>query len=690
MSTKLENVRMLFLTSRYLSGYGVSLVIQKQLAGLRALGLKNITVAASDVLVSTSKQEENIIPVGQNYEDVSKLIRKVQPDMVVAHTPPFYTHVAQYSDPKLLKIAYDYGEPFPTFFTEFDVRENINRHKFNAIRQFHGHISISNFIKRTSGFPDSQVNYLGAEHIVENIADLKIDIRAHLGLKKDDILITTLSRIGMGESCYKGFDIIKIVKARLCQALPGKEIIFLICGKLALGGKKIKQELENLGCKVLLDLEENMKQAILQQSDIYLSTSLWEGFDLPLVEAQYLGTPALALSTGAHPEVCPYHYLTIYELTEQLKKLCRNSNLKKTIGQQCKQFVQKKFTWQHSILDYKNILENIIDLGPEQPQLQTGNDNMDSSADKEGVEKKLANLQQSASVEIDKHTGINRIRYKHRKKPLVSIIIPNHDHHQELEECIHSIKELSTYSNYEIMVIENRSHEIETFELYKQIEQDSRIEIIKWDHPFNFSAINNFGVKRSQGEIILFLNNDMQVITSDWLESMLEHAQRKEVGAVGAKLYYEDNTIQHAGVILGIGGIAAHGHRGLSGNEPGYMGRLQCVQNLSAVTAACLMMRKTVFAEVGGFDEEYSVAFNDVDLCLKIRQKGYLILWTPYAELYHFESKTRGLEDTPRKQERFKKEIELFKKKWESELVKGDPYYSLNLTLKKADFSIRL
>jgi GT2 family glycosyltransferase len=215
------------------------------------------------------------------------------------------------------------------------------------------------------------------------------------------------------------------------------------------------------------------------------------------------------------------------------------------------------------------------------------------------------------------------------------------------------------------------------------------IKIIEWnDKTFNYSKINNFSVNYAGGEILLFLNNDVEVINSDWLERMLEHVIRKETGAVGAKLYYPDNTIQHAGVIVGIGGVAGHSHKYFPDGSYGYFGRLKIIQNLSAVTAACLMIRKEVFNEVGGFDERYPLAFNDVDFCLKIREKGYLNVWTPYSELYHHESKTRGYEDTREKKERFKVEIKTFKEKWKDFLSKGDPFYNTNLTLEREDFSI--
>lgn len=278
-----------------------------------------------------------------------------------------------------------------------------------------------------------------------------------------------------------------------------------------------------------------------------------------------------------------------------------------------------------------------------------------------------------------------RISYGIKKRPTVSIIIPNRDHADTLRKCVQSIFDKSAYGNYEIIIAENNSTDEKTLRLYEELEKTGRVKVAVWDKPFNYAAINNFMAVRASGEVLLFLNNDTEVISPDWIERMIEFAMRGDVGAVGAKLYYPDDTIQHGGVILGAGGIAGHSHQ--------YSPRLSYVciaQNLSAVTGACLMTRKDVFNEVGGFDEGYAFAFNDVDLCMKIREKGYLVVWTPYVELYHYESKTRGYEDTPEKQQRFETEIDRFRQKWGDSLDRGDPYYNAIFSLKKGDFSLRV
>lgn len=275
-------------------------------------------------------------------------------------------------------------------------------------------------------------------------------------------------------------------------------------------------------------------------------------------------------------------------------------------------------------------------------------------------------------------------------RPLVSLLIPTRDSVNLLESCVRSIIEKTTYNNYEIIIIDNGSAQAETLAFFETItREDSRIKVIPYNLPFNYSAINNYGVEQAKGEVIGLVNNDIEVISPEWLEEMLRHAVRPEIGCVGAKLYYEDDTIQHAGVIVGIGGVAGHSHKGYPRMKPGYFSRLKIVQNLSAVTAACLLVRKSVYVQVGGLDEEsLQVAFNDVDFCLKVRMAGYRNLWTPYAELYHYESKSRGYEDTPEKARRFKSEVEYMENKW-GQLLKADPYYSPNLTLVREDFSLK-
>jgi O-antigen biosynthesis protein len=276
-----------------------------------------------------------------------------------------------------------------------------------------------------------------------------------------------------------------------------------------------------------------------------------------------------------------------------------------------------------------------------------------------------------------------------KSEPLVSLLIPTRDMLAVLKPCIDSIIQKTTYQNYEIIILDNGSVESSTLEYFAQIHsEDKRVKVIPYDYPFNYSAINNFGVKQAKGEVIGLINNDVEVISPEWLTEMVSHALRPEIGCVGAKLYYDDDTIQHAGVILGLGGVAGHSHKYFPRDSSGYFHRLKIIQNLSAVTAACLVVRKAVFEQVGGLEEEgLRIAFNDVDFCLKVREAGYRNLWTPYAELYHHESKSRGAEDTAEKIERFNKEIHFIKDKWRGKL-QSDPYYSRNLTLAKEDFSL--
>ena len=216
-----------------------------------------------------------------------------------------------------------------------------------------------------------------------------------------------------------------------------------------------------------------------------------------------------------------------------------------------------------------------------------------------------------------------------------------------------------------------------------------KVKVVYWEgKEFNYSSINNFGVEQASGEYLLFLNNDTELVNMDCIEELLGYCQRSDVGAVGARMYYEDGTIQHAGVIIGLGGVAGHAFSRASHEDPGYFGRIIIAQNYNAVTAACMLTKKPVFHEVGGFDEKFAVAFNDVDLCLRIRKAGYLIVYNPYAELNHYESKSRGYEDTPEKVKRFNSEIGLFEKRWKNILNNGDPYYNPNLTLEEGNFGL--
>ena len=286
---------------------------------------------------------------------------------------------------------------------------------------------------------------------------------------------------------------------------------------------------------------------------------------------------------------------------------------------------------------------------------------------------------------------IFRIQYQILGHPKISIVIPNKDHVEDLKRCVTSILEKSTYDNFEIIIVENNSETSEIKDYYKTLEGNEKIKIVTYEGGFNYSAINNFGVRFADGEYILLLNNDTQVITPNWLEELLMYAQRKDVGAVGAKLYYGDHTIQHAGVILGLGAhrTAGHCHYKQARQNLGYMGRLCYAQNFSAVTGACLMVKKSLYEEVGGLDESFAISLNDVDFCLKLREKGLLNVFTPFCELFHFESTSRGLDDQGEKAERYNKESERFREKWKAVLEAGDPYYNPNFSLDKSDFSLK-
>ena len=273
--------------------------------------------------------------------------------------------------------------------------------------------------------------------------------------------------------------------------------------------------------------------------------------------------------------------------------------------------------------------------------------------------------------------------------PKVSLIIPTRNQYRILSKCLDSILEKTRYPNFEILIINNKTTDSDSLDYFRVIQQHPKIRIIDYDHPFNFSSINNLGLKHASGTVVGLLNNDIEVISPDWLGEMLKHVARPEIGCVGAKLYYSDGKIQHAGVILGIGGVAGHSHKYFNRDEHGYFSRLKIIQNVSAVTAACLLVRKAVYEEVCGMNERLAVAFNDVDFCLKVREAGYRNIWTPYAELYHHESISRGYEDTPAKQKRFSKEVSLMKMLWQGKLDQ-DPYYNPNLTKDHENFAIGL
>ena len=277
--------------------------------------------------------------------------------------------------------------------------------------------------------------------------------------------------------------------------------------------------------------------------------------------------------------------------------------------------------------------------------------------------------------------GWYQTKFTLKEEPLVSILIPNKDHTDDLDVCLNSFFERADYQNYEFIIIENNSVLPETFAYYEKIEKEhDNVKVVYWEAGFNYSAINNFGFKFAKGDYIMLLNNDVELITPDIFQSMLGFCMRPEVGIVGAKLLYNDHTVQHAGVLVGAGGLADHVFKGLHEDDPGYMGRAISSQDVSAVTAACLMVKKSVYEEVGGLEEEFQVAFNDVDFCLKVRKAGYLIVYDADVKLFHYESKSRGMEDTTERFIRFGNEMMLLNSKWDILSTFVDPYYNPNLS----------
>lgn len=311
-------------------------------------------------------------------------------------------------------------------------------------------------------------------------------------------------------------------------------------------------------------------------------------------------------------------------------------------------------------------------------------------AGKRAIQSHLDRLHLEGTVSMQENLGLYRIKYDILHEAKISILIPNKDHIDDLEKCIKSILK-SNYTNFEIIVIENNSTEDTTFEYYnKLIEEYECIKVVHWKDEFNYSAINNFGAQYATGDYLLLLNNDTEMMDEFCLEELLSYCQREDVGIVGARLVYDDDTIQHAGVVVGLGGIAGHSFVGEPMNAPGYFGRILCAQDLSAVTAACLLVKKDIYDMVQGLSENLKVAFNDIDFCLKVREKGYLVVYNPYAVLYHYESKSRGAEDSPEKVQRFNNEIQTFRNRWPEILEKGDPYYNSNLAYMRQSYTLRI
>lgn len=327
-------------------------------------------------------------------------------------------------------------------------------------------------------------------------------------------------------------------------------------------------------------------------------------------------------------------------------------------------------------------------------------------AGQRAIEEHLKRCGEEGIVSQLKFFGFYQVKYQTKGTPLVSIIIPNKDEAQTLRRCVESLQQ-TAYKNYEVIIVENNSTSEETFAYYSELcgepyragsmrlscsgtlSGGQPVQVVTWEGTFNYSAINNFGVGYAKGEYLVLLNNDIEILTKDWLEQLLGNCQRDNVGIVGTRLYYPDNTYQHAGIVVGIDGIAANMYPGMRREREGYLHKAALQLNYSAVTAAFLMVKRDIFEKIGGFEEQLAVAFNDVDLCLRVKKAGYLIVYDPYVEAYHYESKSRGKEDTKEKIRRFGQEIEFFRTRWITLLKEGDPCYNPNFSLKKCNYALR-
>jgi len=319
-------------------------------------------------------------------------------------------------------------------------------------------------------------------------------------------------------------------------------------------------------------------------------------------------------------------------------------------------------------------------LGVEQKSYAT-------DAARRAVQEHLARTGVRATIESPPHAPYHqRVRYPlPEPRPHVTIIIPTRDRLEHLSRAVHSVMSRSTYAPFDIVIVDNGSTEAATLDYFTQVQRNPRVSVLRIEEPFNFSRLNNLAAARARGQLLCFLNNDTEIISADWLEEMVSHAVQEGVGAVGAMLYYPDDTVQHAGVILGLGGIASHSHRGQPRGKPGNNARTALTQTMSAVTAACMVVRKSAFDAVGGFDESLAVAYNDIDLCLKLQARGLRNVWTPFAELYHFESVSRGDDTQGESRPRFLAESQAMRDRWKG-LLTADPYYNPNLSLTRADF----
>lgn len=669
--------KILFLTYRMDMGFGVDLVISKLTNYLR----NKFTISICCLEDSGAWDDLDISVVGLNIKDLQIKIDRWSPDFVVAHSSPFFEMLPCLRG-AFIRLCYEHGDPSSSFFSH-DARERQliidNKLKF-IYPNVDGVIAISKFIANDIGWPQAKIILNGADHVLPS-HNAEYCKKNSTGVLR----VGTLMRLGSGESFYKGKDLfIELAEKLLAEKLP---IEFFLMGK---GTDDDALELRKKNISVLLNASEFEKISYLQDLDVFISPSQWEGFNLPIVEAMSLGTVGWAFDTGAHPEVTPFIANSMFELVNMLKEYMVNRELLSLHSNLAHDFVLKNFTWNNAADEFANYLNKFLN----EQEIDVGDFVYNQENKLQHINVILDNQNINACVSSGLFEPSVNILYGLDDYPLVSIIIPFKDKPSLLEGCLGSIFELTTYTNFEVICIDNNSIELTTFEAIERLSLiSSKVSFHRFDEEFNYSRINNYAVKNFvHGEHIVFLNNDIQIITPNWIEVLLSFSQQNDVGAVGCKLYYANDNVQHAGVVLGLNGLVGHAFRGAPRESlSGYRKLAFVNREVSIVTAACLMLKTHVFQELNGFDEvNLKIDFNDVDLCLRLQEKGYRNIFTPFCEAYHYESISRGAAVSDSEMIRFQKEVDYMKLRHAEILSDGDQYYHKNLAVNSEDYQLNL
>ncbi|MBI4978329.1 MAG: glycosyltransferase [Spirochaetes bacterium] len=630
-------MKILCFSSVLRQGFGVGLVLREQTRLLSQQGI-SLAIASPDTEDAGSFNVP-VHKIGFDQDSVHSILQQIRPDIVIVHTPPYWEMIGSYSLHPLLKIAYDHGEPRADLFPPIQAKriQNAIDSKYRAIDRYHFHISISEYVKRCSGITNSTVIYNGSDHITRQpIAH--DDINTLISLPENAVLISTISRIGEAESYYKGFPELISLKDKLTKVCEPRPLCWVMIGKSIPKNNAAETMLRDHGFLMLENAPDALKNAVIARSDLFISASRWEGFNLPLVEAMALGTPAAGYSYAAHPEVTPWHFQNEDELCRFAAAVIQNSRLQTSLRTSAVHFVTSQFTWGKNAQALSGILRQMSATGGS-PVIRQSQQEAFIDVAREPVQIVNEHLSEKRSqyhaVALD--NGCVRLHAPTKSKTSIAIVIPLNQNKAVFESYIQAFMERTAYNDYTIYIVTDKNTEPHVLETLHAMRENNHIAVLE-TNARSVSEAYSDAAKRITDEYIIFMDGLTIPLAPDWTDEFMAHCSAHDVGAVGGIIYYQDNAIKDAGIEIDKNGDIQYCGRGLPRGSGGPLMEFAVVREVTAISDACICVRRSDLLAVKGFDTGLGGVYAVMDLCFSLRANGKKILTTPFAAFQEFTS----------------------------------------------------